>query len=220
MIQIAWSLEDRNVLCDPSFEKELSMNIPWWGYVILAGLAWGTYVPIIAFGGAEFGGKPNARLAAILCVGLAYFVLAVLFPMILFVSGSQDQPTIKSSAVVFSCLAGIAGAVGAMCVVFATSSAVKAATEAGLPATSYRIYIAPLIFGLAPVINTLLSTVWHPNKETGWANFHFEMPNMYLLIGIVLVGLGAALVLYSKEIGEAGKSGPPKPTQVEVTPAP
>ena len=192
------------------------MTIPWWGYVILAGLAWGTYVPIIAFGGLEFGGKSNARLAAILCVGLAYFVLAVIFPMILFLTGFEEAPTIKTSAVVFSSLAGVAGAVGAICVVFATSTAVQAATSAGLPPTSYKIYIAPLIFGLAPVINTLLSTVWHPNAKDGWNNFHFEMPNVFLLIGIVLVGAGAALVLYSKEIGEAPKPAVPAPT--EATP--
>ena len=29
------------------------MNVPWWGYVLLAGLAWGTYVPIIFYGGTE-----------------------------------------------------------------------------------------------------------------------------------------------------------------------
>lgn len=195
------------------------MTIPWWGYVILAGLAWGTYVPIIAFGGLEFGGKSNARLAAILCVGLAYFVLAVLFPMILFVSGAEEAPSITTSAVVFSSLAGVAGAVGAICVVFATSTAVKAATDAGLPATSYKIYIAPLIFGLAPVVNTLLSTVWHPSPKTGWNNFHFEMPNVYLLIGIVLVGAGAALVLYSKEIGEAPKPAAVGPPAAPTVPA-
>ena len=47
------------------------MNIPWWGYVVLAGLSWGTYVPIIFYGGSELGGKSNARLLAILCVGIS-----------------------------------------------------------------------------------------------------------------------------------------------------
>ena len=46
----------------------------WLFYVILAGLSWGTYVPIIFYGGSELGGKANARLMAILCVGGAYFV--------------------------------------------------------------------------------------------------------------------------------------------------
>ncbi|MGL6075166.1 MAG: hypothetical protein ACRC8S_13480 [Fimbriiglobus sp.] len=190
------------------------MNIPWWGYVILAGLSWGTYVPIIAYGGLEFGGKANARLAAILCVGLAYFVLAVIFPMILFASGTQPSPGIKTNAVVFSCLAGVAGAVGAICVVFATSTAVASATAAGLPPTSYKLYIAPIIFGLAPVINTIVSLFWHPNPKDGWNNFHFETPSPLLLVGIVLVGAGAALVLYSKEVSEA----PAKPAVTAPTP--
>ena len=34
----------------------------WLLYVALAGLSWGTYVPIIFYGGSELGGKANARL--------------------------------------------------------------------------------------------------------------------------------------------------------------
>ena len=62
------------------------MNIPWWGYVILAGLAWGTYVPIIFYGGTELTTRPGTvggRLASILCVGIAYFVMAVLIPLVM-----------------------------------------------------------------------------------------------------------------------------------------
>ena len=193
------------------------MNIPWWGYVVLAGLSWGTYVPIIAFGGLEFGGKPNGRIAAILCVGLAYFVLGVVFPLVLFATGQLEWPEIKGNAVAFSSLAGVAGAVGAMCVVFATSASIEAAEKAGLPKMSYKLYIAPIIFGLAPVINTLVSSFRHPSKETGWANFHFEMPNPLLIVGIVFVGLGAALVLYSKELTES-KAAKPIPVPVLETP--
>ena len=57
------------------------MKIPWWGYVVLAGLSWGTYVPIIFYGGSVLGGNASARLMAILCVGVAYFVLAVVLPL-------------------------------------------------------------------------------------------------------------------------------------------
>ena len=53
----------------------------WLLYVALAGLAWGTYVPVIFYGGSELGGKPLSRMAAILCVGGAYFVLGVLVPL-------------------------------------------------------------------------------------------------------------------------------------------
>ena len=33
----------------------------WLCYVALAGLSWGTYVPIIFYGGNELGGKPGSR---------------------------------------------------------------------------------------------------------------------------------------------------------------
>src|SRR5262249_35836843 len=65
----------------------------------------------------------------------------------------------------------------------------------------YKLYIAPLIFGLAPVINTLVSIVWHPKKGHA-LHFGFTPPHYTLWVGIVLVGLGAATVLYSKELAE------------------
>lgn len=199
------------------------MNIPWWGYVALAGLAWGVYVPLIFFGGSELGGKPNARLMAILCVGVAYFVLAVLFPLALFLTNQQAWPELKTTGLVFAALAGVAGAVGAICVIFASSAAVGQARAEGATTpfelAKYRIYIAPLIFGLAPVINALVSTVWHPKPGNA---FHFEanVPDWRLLVGIVLVGVGVALVLYSKEAGEVKAAARPKPAAADVvTPA-
>ena len=79
------------------------------------------------------------------------------------------------------------------------------------PAT-YRVYIAPLIFCLAPLINTLLSLVWHPNAKTGeWAVFHFDMPGWKLWVGVALVAVGTFLVLKSKEDAEASKAKPPTP---------
>lgn len=182
------------------------MNIPWWGYVILAGLSWGCYVPLVFYGGTELGGKSNARLTAILCVGLAYFVIAVIFPMIVFLTGQEEWPKWSTTGLVFSCLAGVAGAVGAICVIFASKSAVLAGLEikkenpAFDPAT-FRMLIAPLIFGIAPVINTLISSVWHP-KEGNPFNFAFEPPGWKMWVGIVLIGSGVFLVLKSKEEAE------------------
>ncbi|MBY0521983.1 MAG: hypothetical protein K2R98_01205 [Gemmataceae bacterium] len=187
-------------------------------YVALAGLAWGTYVPIIFFGGSEFGGKPNARLMAILCVGGAYFVIGVVVPLVLFLTGQYEWPTMKSTGLVFSSLAGVAGAVGAICVIFATQAAMKAATDASLPKETYKVFIAPLIFGLAPIINVLVSTVWHPTAEDAF-NRGFKMPHPLLWVGILLVGVGAALVLYSKELSEVSHA-PAKPAPTVTAEAP
>ena len=238
------------------------MNIPWYGYVILAGLAWGTYVPLIFFGGQMLSpADPKAiggRLASILCVGVAYFLLAVVVPLALMALRDDAQVKWQSTGLVFSGLAGMMGAVGAICVIFASKAATDTArTDFGAQVTvmqqaldaepdtakkaelttelvafkgeqkgyiaKYRIYIAPLIFCLAPLINTLLSLVWHPDKDTGrWADFHLEAPSSWHLpVGILMVAAGTFLVLYSKEASEkkklTGKSAaqaiqPPLPT--------
>ncbi len=183
----------------------MQKNFGWLFYVILAGLAWGTYVPIVFYGGRELTtdrGSLGGRLASILCVGMAYFVLAVLIPLLLFLTKQHAWPPMKKTGLIFSGLAGIMGALGAISVIFASKAAVDAANALGQPENTYRIYIAPLIFGLAPVINTLVSLFWHPKPNQPW---HFgleKLPGYKLLLGIVLVGLGAFLVLYSKEVSE------------------
>lgn len=175
----------------------------WLAFVIGAGLCWGTYVPLIAFGGRSLSdGTPGIgnRFAAILCVGAAYVVLGVLFPLGWFLLNGAGNAQVSFNGVTFSSLAGAAGALGAICVVFATAAAEP----------KDRIYIAPLIFGLAPLINALVSLIWHPTAQSA---FHFalpdRMPGWKLIVGILLTGLGAALVLYSKEESEAAPKAPP-----------
>jgi hypothetical protein len=196
-------------------------SIPWWGYVILAGLSWGTYVPIIFYGGTELTTKPGTiggRLASILCVGVAYFVMAVIIPVVMMATrGDEAKPEWKINGLVFSGLAGVVGAVGAICVIFASKAAVDAAKLDGVNPATYRIYIAPLIFCLAPLINTLLSLVWHPKPGEPF-HFHFEVPSWHLPLGIVLVAAGTFLVLYSKEAAEAKKGGA-KPASNQSGPA-
>lgn len=200
------------------------MTIPWWGYVILAGLSWGTYVPIIFYGGTELTTRPGTiggRLASILCVGVAYFVMAVVVPLVLMGTRDDARPEWKTNGLVFSGLAGVMGAVGAICVIFASKAAVDQARLEGVNPATYRIYIAPLIFCLAPMINTVMSLVWHPKPGDPF-HFGFEVPSWHLPAGIVLIAAGVFLVLYSKEAAEAAKgpSGPPKPVPTPVESAP
>src|SRR5436190_8131094 len=169
----------------------------WIAFVIGAGLCWGTYVPLIAFGGKSLAAHPNGvgnRLAAILCVGGAYVLLAVLIPLVIFMMSGTTNLKWTTNGLTFSSLAGVAGALGAICVVFATANA--------LPED--RLYIAPLIFALAPIINTLLSLFWHPTKQDAW---HFGLPQhppgTLFFIGILLAAVGTFLVLYAKESSES-----------------
>src|SRR5258708_11719752 len=101
----------------------MSRNV-WLVFVALAGLAWGTYVPLISYGGSELGGKPEARLLAILCVGVAYFLLGVVYPLIYLLrlpASQQPEPTF--TGLLFSGLARAAGALGAIRVIFAPNPA-------------------------------------------------------------------------------------------------
>jgi hypothetical protein len=183
----------------------------WLFYVVLAGLAWGTYVPIIFYGGSELSAKPgvSGRFMAILCVGGAYFVIGVLLPLLMFSTGwlgaKWGDVNFASTGLTFASLAGVAGAVGAICVIFATSAAMSAGRSLTPPSpNAYKVYIAPLIFGLAPVINVLVSIVWHPKPGSAFQFGIEDLPGWKLWVGIILVGAGAALVLFSKEEAEAG----------------
>jgi hypothetical protein len=202
----------------------MSEKYVWVLYVVLAGLAWGTYVPIIFYGGNELSAKPgpSGRFMSILCVGGAYFVIGVVLPLVMFATGGLGvkwaDVNMGSSGLTFASLAGVAGAVGAICVIFATTSAMTAAREAGLPRDTYKVFIAPLIFGLAPVINVLVSSVWHPKSGDAF-HFGFKSPHPLLWAGILLVGVGAALVLYSKELSEAAEKPAAPPPAVSQAPA-
>lgn len=174
----------------------------WLIYSVLAGLCWGTYVPFVQQGIA---GLQRNSLASFLCVGAAYFLIAVLFPLGMFFAGERT-PEWNAYGISMATLAGVAGALGALCVIFANRNAAMLAREN--PTVDYRLFIGPIIFALAPLLNTLISLLWHPSPEGGALHFGIKhLPGWKFYVGILLTGLGAALVLYSKEETEkAGKS--------------
>src|SRR4051812_37654795 len=100
---------------------------PWLAFVIGAGVCWGTYVPLIAYGGRSLGGPGETGmrnpLGAVLCVGAAYVVLGVLFPLVWFWLYGTGNAQATGNGITFASLAGAAGAAGAICVVFATAAA-------------------------------------------------------------------------------------------------
>jgi hypothetical protein len=183
----------------------------WLVYAVLAGLAWGTYVPFVhqgITGLTTADGKPQA-LGSFLCVGIAYFLIAVLIPGGMFASG-EPMPRWNTYGITMATLAGAAGAAGALCVILANRSAVQA--YGPRDAASYRMYIAPVIFALAPVLNAVISSFWHASPEKGAFHFELHLPGWKMWLGIVLAGAGAALVLYSKEEAERQqKSAAAKP---------
>ncbi len=72
-------------------------------------------------------------------------------------------------------IAGALGAAGAACIIYAFRFG-------GLP-----LYVMPLVFGGAPIVNVLLTMVLHPPKSP---------INPMLYVGFVLAASGAGMVLY------------------------
>ena len=163
-------------------------------FVVLAGMCWGTYIPMVAQGGKEL----KSSYASFLCVGVAYFLIAILLPVaILWARGKM--PARNAGGILFATLAGVAGALGALCVILAVF-------EFNGP----RIFVAPVIFALAPVINTLVSLFWHPDEGALAFGLPRERPHWTLYIGIVCAGTGAGLALLAKELTEAAHAKPPE----------
>ena len=144
----------------------------WILFALGAALSWGLYGPALHRGQTELGNP----MRALLCVGVAYFLIGVLVPVIsLSAQGELSGFTMKGS--VGATVAGALGAIGAVCIIFAFKSG-------GLPT-----YVMPLVFAGAPLVNVLYSMWLHPPKTS---------PNPLLYLGFVLAAAGGGLVLYFK----------------------
>ena len=167
----------------------------WHAFVVGAVLSWGVYVPVLHEGQSKMGapqGPSAGSVRAFLCVGLAYFLTAVVIPLILlvlnFAGGERLDFTYQGqtniSAILFATLGGIAGAAGALCIILAIKNGGK------------PLYIAPLVFAGAPIVNAMVSLAWHP--PTGLSDSRYLPGWIMFGLGILLAAVGAGLVLYSK----------------------
>ena len=154
----------------------------------LTALCWGAYGPVLHSGQAKMQGS---RLRPFLCVGLAYFAIAVIVPIML--TGTFEEPGSWNSipGIGWSLLAGAVGAIGALGIIYAFNFGGK------------PIFIMPLVFGIAPVVNTL--------TETFSKNLISEVKPMFLG-SLAMVICGATIVLVF-----APRGPKPKPATPEVS---
>jgi drug/metabolite transporter (DMT)-like permease len=160
--------------------------------IALTAVCWGTYGPVLHFGREAM----HSSLRPFMCVGLAYFMIAVLTPLALLARGGE-RGAWTTKGVLWSLLAGTAGALGALGVILALGFGGK------------PIYVMPLVFGGAPVVNTLL---------TAFMNKAFDQLKAPFLAGLILVVLGAVTVLVFKPQPQAHT--PPVPAGAAVGDAP
>ena len=144
----------------------------WIIFALGAALSWGLYGPALHNGQVQLA----SPMRALLCVGVAYFLIGVLVPVASLSSqGGLHGFTMKGS--VAATLGGTLGAAGAVCIIFAFK-------YGGLPT-----YVMPLVFAGAPLVNVLFTLWQHPPKTS---------PNPLLYVGFLLAATGAGLDLYFK----------------------
>lgn len=150
-----------------------AVDMHWVVFALGAALSWGLYGPSLHQGQVKLG----SPFRALLCVGIAYFIIGVLVPVAVLASQGQLNKGWSFDGAFGATAAGALGALGAVFIIYAFRAG-------GIPT-----YVMPLVFGGAPVVNVLFTMYLHPPKET---------PNPLLWVGFALVTIGASLVLYFK----------------------
>jgi len=150
-------------------------------------LCWGAYGPVLHKGQAAM---HHSRLRPLLCVGLAYFAIAVIVPNLLLITTVPEASAYNFVGTTWSLAAGAAGAIGAMGIIMAFNFGGK------------PVFVMPLVFGGAPVVNTLFTT---------FNNGLLSEVKPFFLAGLILVIAGAAMVLVF-----APKSPPPAKVELAI----
>ena len=151
----------------------------WLIFALMTVVSWGLYGILLHSGQVAMADKSNGLYKAFLFVGLAYFLTAVLAPLGMLVVRKADW-SFPSAGMGWSLVAGIAGAIGAFCVLLAFAND-------GKPGV-----VMSIVFAGAPVVNAVVAILMHP-PEGGLGSIK---PQFYL--GIVLAALGGCLVTLYK----------------------
>ena len=154
----------------------------WLLFALVTVVSWGVYGIFLHTGQTSMGGGDPAlaRYKAFLFVGLAYFLTAVLAPLLLLMMKGAAWSGYTAKGMWWSLIAGIVGAIGAFGVLLAFGAG-------GKPGV-----VMSIIFAGAPIVNAIVALVLHP-PPGGWS----KVPAPFFL-GILLAALGGFLVTYFK----------------------
>jgi len=148
------------------------MNWVW--FAIGAALSWGLYGPTLQQGQAQLG----SPFRALLGVGLAYFLIGVIVPVVTLASqGALGSRGWNAGGFLAASAGGALGAIGAIFIIYAFRAG-------GLPS-----YVMPLVFAGAPIVNVFFSMYLNPPKAS---------PHPLMWLGMILAAVGVSLMLYYK----------------------
>jgi uncharacterized membrane protein len=118
------------------------------------------------------------RMRPFLCVGLAYFIIAIVAPIVVMqVAGVEKGNGIfsgwKWDGIVWSFGGGAVGALGAFALIMALNN--------GPP-----VRVMPIVFGVAPIVSVAVGMYF---------NRTFDKISPFFFVGLLLVSMGAVTIL-------------------------
>jgi len=172
----------------------------WLIFALMTVATWGLYGLFLHQGQTSMGDPELGRYKAFLFVGVAYFITAVVGPLVILASSGASW-SFPAQGMIWSLLAGLVGAAGAFCVLLAFGAK-------GSPAVVMSIICAG-----APVVNAIVALLWHP-PAGGLGVLRWQF-----VVGILLAALGGYMVTKYKpppgapahaavESASASESGP------------
>jgi hypothetical protein len=167
-------------------------SMQWLTYALLTVSFWGVYGIFLHKGSMGMADPVSGRYKAFLWVGVAYFLVAIVAPLVLLIGKGGNWWHMPEKGVLWSLIAGVVGALGAFGVLLAFGAG-------GTPTV-----VMSIIFAGAPCINAIVQMVWHPPQG--------NIPWQFYL-GILLAATGGCLVTYFKP---ADKPPPKPPARVQV----
>lgn len=158
------------------------MGNEWLIYALMTVAFWGVYGVLLHEGQSKMADRDPeiARYKSFLWVGVAYFLVAIIGPLVL-LKAKGAAWAMSGKGIGFSLVAGVAGAIGAFGVLLALSA------RGGAPPQ-----VMSVVFAGAPIVNALVALWWHP-PAGGWRSV-----SGWFWAGIILAIIGGVLVTKNK----------------------
>jgi len=178
-------------------------GVAWLAFSCLTVACWGLYGAFLHTGQTAMNDPVNGRYKAFLWVGIAYFLTAVLAPLLLLALRGASW-AFPLRGVGWSLVAGTLGALGALRVLLAFGAR-------GTPAV-----VMSIVFAGAPGVNSVYTLLQHP-PASGLARLPWPF-----VLGILLAAVGGCLVTLYKPAPTVSHVQPQnvRPAPADFMPAP
>lgn len=172
-------------------------GMTWLMFALMTVACWGVYGLLLHSGQMQMNDPVNGRYKAFLFVGIAYFLTAVLAPLVLLATRGASW-SFPAGGMWWSLVAGLAGAAGAFAVLLAFGAK-------GSPTV-----VMSIVFAGAPIVNAVVSLILHP-PAGGYGAIRWQF-----LAGILLAALGGCMVtLYKPPPTAAAPAAAPQSASAE-----